>query len=216
MLPQQTGRTSLLRKDLQTVSRNRLRERARAPTLVLRKTNPQTPTNARINSNEFLQNSNNHGSNSSNGLKIAQINDNHLLHKKPITSMTYFIKLNPQAPEFFPHNFRARGQNLTVTIGHLNIDRLRFKMDNLQSTLNTHKIHIMGITETWLDWQHNFRWRTTNPGIPPVQTWSSRENRRWCMYLRPPQCQSAPSTIRSFVLWNWNALDCCNTGQGRL
>ena len=45
----------------------------------------------------------------------------------------------------------ATGQSLNVTIGHLNINRLRFKMDNLQSLFNTHKIHIMGITETWLD-----------------------------------------------------------------
>ena len=98
-------------------------------------------------------NSNNHGSKSSTGLKIAQINDNHLLHKKRITFMNY-VKLNPQAPEFFPHNFR--GQSLTVTIGHPNINRLRFKMDNLQSIFNTHKIHIMGIAD-WLGWTTQFQ-----------------------------------------------------------
>ena len=57
-------------------------------------------------------------------------------------STTNGFKITPRCTE---------AQRLTVTIGHLNINRLRFKMDNLQSILNTHKIHIMGITETWLD-----------------------------------------------------------------
>ena len=57
--------------------------------------------------------------------------------------------LNPKAHEFVPQN--SSSYHTVITIGHLNINHLRYKMEEIREIIIHHKLHILGVTETWLD-----------------------------------------------------------------
>ena len=57
--------------------------------------------------------------------------------------------LNPKAHEFVPQS--SSSYHTVITIGHLNINHLRYKMEEIREIIIHHKLHILGVTETWLD-----------------------------------------------------------------
>ena len=71
----------------------------------------------------------------------------------PKSGVTIGQNITANSNEIFTEqnqNFQRQRQT-QIKLGHLNINRLRFKMDELTNVIELHKIHILGVTETWLD-----------------------------------------------------------------
>ena len=59
-----------------------------------------------------------------------------------------------EAEPFIPHPSQNKGFTKIknyITIGHLNVNHLRYKFEDVSKLVQHHKIHILGVTETWLD-----------------------------------------------------------------
>ena len=60
--------------------------------------------------------------------------------------------LRVEAEPFIPPPHRTKdSQKLKTTIGHLNVNHPQYKFEDVSKLVKHHKIHILGVTETWLD-----------------------------------------------------------------